>query len=70
MDERQEQVIRQAASLAYHLAALENAWRVTEQLQAFQFFGETLRWHIEQAETIAADDLARCRRIIRGDYSR
>lgn len=70
MDLMHEQVIRQAASLAYHLAALENAWRVTEEMQAFQFFGDTLRWHIQQAETIAADDLARCRRIINGDYSR
>jgi len=70
MDFSHEQAIRQAASLAFHLAAIENALRVAEEMNEFRFLPETIRYHISQAETVAADDLQRSRRILKGDYSR
>lgn len=68
MDASHEQAIRQAASLAYHLAAVERAVEVAEELDALNLLPKMIRMHITLAEQVAADDLARCREIIRGQY--
>lgn len=70
MDEYYEQAIHQAASLAFHLAAIENALCIAEDLNAFDYLSDTIRWHIQQAEAVAADDLARSRRILHGVFPR
>lgn len=70
MDPMHEQAVRRAASFAFHLAAIENALRVAEEMNEFRFLPETIRQQIAWAEEIAGDDLARSRKLLRGDYSR
>lgn len=70
MDLEYEQAIIQAASLAFHLASIENVLNVAVEFNEFSYMTKEIRWHIQQAERVAGDDLARSRRIIHGDYSR
>lgn len=68
MDSQHEHAIRQTTILAFHLVAIERALDAAETLDEYRFLPATIRQHLASAEQIAADDLNRCRRIMRGEY--
>lgn len=65
MDQLTEQAIRRSAGFAYHLARIEQAVDLVEEMDALHFLPRLIRQQIALAEEMGAEDFERSRRHIR-----